>query len=396
MTRPPYLDMPRRIPRPAAWSLFLLAACTDGPPVLIVPAPPPSASVPTEPLGFGGSAGADSAGAAGLGAAGLDAGTAGSSGTAGVGGLPSAGAAGAPPPCSLTGPASLSACEQTKKTPCTSCLCSSPACASAWALCQADDRCEQAAQCLVLGCPSSYCAALVGAAQTTLIPVLDCFALGCAGACSGTAGQGGSGSGGEAGDGGSGTSGQAGLGGTAPAGGEAGEAGASGEAGSAPAGSGGEAGDAGNAGASDGGASAMAGAAPAGNGGEAGDGGKAPGGAGGIGDAWTFDCDAPAQAPSLGACLTSTPQALCNPLQQIPCPAGELCSFTQDDPPTLACVPGESSTPLCAPCDATTPCPSGLVCLNGACARLCCLPEDCGPAALCHPLDLGLGACVLP
>jgi hypothetical protein len=390
MTHPLPFDPLRR---GAPLLLLLLAAslvgCSEGPPQLVLPAPPSGAGSPSVSLGFGGSsAGQAVAGGAGAGGLAGEGGQGGQDGGSG-GALPVAGASGSGDSCPLSGPGALSDCDAPKKNSCSSCLCSAPGCSAAWSACQDDSRCAQAAQCVVLGCPSSLCATLAGAAQIKLLPVLDCVSLGCAGACSGPpgtsgaageAGQGGDGGGGGAGNAGAdggdgGDSGQAGGGGQAGEGGQAGNGGAAGDGGDG--GQGGEAGVGGEGGAA----------------GDSGGGGSGEAGQGGI----PVDCEAPAATSLGGSCLEAGPGVGCDPFLEGACSSpDEVCALapSAEEPSGFLCLPAPEPAALCAPCSPEVPCGGGLACFQGACARLCCSVDDCGPGAQCSPVAFGAGVCL--
>ncbi|MCS6900255.1 MAG: hypothetical protein RMJ98_12185 [Myxococcales bacterium] len=359
---------------------FLLVAwlvgCSNEPPQLVLPLPPSGAGSPPISLGFGGSSASQSDGG-GAGAVGVaeEGGQGGQSSGSG-GALPVAGASGFGGNCPLSGPGVLSDCDEPKKGSCTSCLCSAPGCASAWSTCQDDSRCVQAAQCVVLGCPSSLCATLAGAAQIKLLPVLECVSLGCAGACAGLSGASGSeaGAGGAAGEGGSGRGGD----------GEGGNGGGAGE---------GE----GAAGRGDGGEGGAAGSSAAGAAGESGSGGEG-GGAGEVGlGGFSVDCEALSEAPLDGACLEVTPTIVCDPFLKGSCGGlDKVCTFhpSVEEASGTVCLSTLEPAALCSPCSLEVPCGAGLACFQGTCARLCCSGEDCGPSGQCSPVAFGAGVCL--
>lgn len=374
---------------------FAIAAfnCSDGTPQFVLSPPPSSSNSPSLFAGSGGEAGAPTGGSTGYGGTAGETITGGKAGTGAVGGF-AGGAAGKEGSCPLSGPGQLTNCKTASLGSCTGCLCASPQCADAWNTCQKDSRCEQAAQCLVLGCPSSYCASLAGSAQIQLIPLLNCFALDCAQTCSGVseqAGQGGNEAGGDAGQ--SGQSGEAGQGGNTTAG--AGGNTTAGTGGNATAGEGGDAGEGGQAGEAGetGQASGAGNAQDAGSAGE-----EASAGKTGL-TPQSVDCNAPLTSPSKGDCISGGTEVNCNPITGIPCSSElqKVCSWgASDSPQTLACVPQTSGAPLCGVCDEITPCKAGLACYQGQCAKVCCSEGDCGPSAICTLVAFGAGVCLAP
>ncbi len=102
--------------------------------------------------------------------------------------------------------------------------------------------------------------------------------------------------------------------------------------------------------------------------------------------------------PSAGACVSSS--AYCNPLKE-GAPCGEKQCVVNADLGQLKyeCAP-TGEVPACAPCNppAGKNCERGLSCVAGACVRLCCSEQDCGPEGVCAPGILpgsndGLGIC---
>jgi hypothetical protein len=89
-------------------------------------------------------------------------------------------------------------------------------------------------------------------------------------------------------------------------------------------------------------------------------------------------CDAPAQAPSNGSCVTLGGQLQCNPVTNQGCDAssGEACDF---DGQKFICFPPPNDQPLCAACGQSDGwCAPGMTCVEATCARYCCDDGDCG------------------
>lgn len=101
-------------------------------------------------------------------------------------------------------------------------------------------------------------------------------------------------------------------------------------------------------------------------------------------------CDAPADPPSGGSCVTVEGAAECNPVTNAECDdaAGEACDYEAGQ---LRCFPGPNDRALCEACGAGVGnCGPGLSCfqqvtigaggvaVRGTCARTCCDDGDCG------------------
>jgi hypothetical protein len=111
------------------------------------------------------------------------------------------------------------------------------------------------------------------------------------------------------------------------------------------------------------------------------------------GDAPAPSCDAPAVAPSGGACVEVTGPYTCNPVTNAGCnEPGSVCDAADGG---FTCYSGNNEAPLCAPCGPEVGwCAAGLSCL-GPCARYCCDDGDCG-SGFCDKslVDGNIGLCV--
>ncbi|MEZ4311954.1 MAG: hypothetical protein R3F14_28330 [Polyangiaceae bacterium] len=89
-------------------------------------------------------------------------------------------------------------------------------------------------------------------------------------------------------------------------------------------------------------------------------------------------CDAPAMAPSGGACVVLGGAVMCNPVTNEGCDSllGETCDRAGGG---FACQPAPWNKGLCESCAMGDRCGPGLVCSgDGRCARYCCADADCG------------------
>jgi hypothetical protein len=108
-------------------------------------------------------------------------------------------------------------------------------------------------------------------------------------------------------------------------------------------------------------------------------------------------CDAPAIAPSNGACFTNV--GACNPVTGAPCQVGfgESCDI---GPNGFACFASGNDRKICETCDNQGGpfCLATMTCLDdGRCARYCCDDGDCG-TGFCDKADpalagTGVGVC---
>ncbi|NUP12835.1 MAG: hypothetical protein HOW73_42900 [Polyangiaceae bacterium] len=107
-------------------------------------------------------------------------------------------------------------------------------------------------------------------------------------------------------------------------------------------------------------------------------------------------CDAPAVAPSAGACFTPA-KGGCNPVTNDGCDtaAGEACDFGGD---SFQCYPAPNDQALCDECGAAGFCQGTMTCTDanaGQCVRFCCDDGDCG-TGVCDTTLTGttVGLCV--
>lgn len=102
-------------------------------------------------------------------------------------------------------------------------------------------------------------------------------------------------------------------------------------------------------------------------------------------------CDAPATAPSGGACVTLGGEIECNPVSSEGCTgAGYACDVTNSG--GFQCYPPPNENAICAACsEADGFCAAGLTCTGGKCARYCCEDGDCGTGH-CDKTTVALGS----
>jgi hypothetical protein len=175
---------------------------------------------------------------------------------------------------------------------------------------------------------------------------------------------------------------------------------------------------------------------PGGGGAGAAGGSGAAGGAGGTGGTGNgggpvASCNAPAEPPSGGRCVTLTTsgaggagggggtggaggaaggsgsvvEILCNPVTNEPCTAGNACDSAVDMDMNFVgfqCYGGQNTGELCEPCNAQEQefCVGGLACIESKCTRYCCTDADCGEDSECLPAGYDdaspdLGFCIV-
>ena len=102
-------------------------------------------------------------------------------------------------------------------------------------------------------------------------------------------------------------------------------------------------------------------------------------------------------------CTSTRPT--CNPVTNVGCEAGSLCSADSDSNGNLTydcyAPPPANDIALCGVCNADAGCVPGTTCFlvdnAGQCARFCCNDGDCGDGGACDPTQglFGVGLCVV-
>lgn len=101
-------------------------------------------------------------------------------------------------------------------------------------------------------------------------------------------------------------------------------------------------------------------------------------------------CDAPAIAPSGGACVALGGDVACNPVTNAGCSAaiGEACD---GDINGFRCYPPPNDKIMCQACTVGERCGAGMTCVDpGICVRYCCSDADCGSGA-CNENKVPIG-----
>lgn len=106
-------------------------------------------------------------------------------------------------------------------------------------------------------------------------------------------------------------------------------------------------------------------------------------------------CDAPAEAPSAGACVAVGGDVACNPVTSAECKGeGEACDYSDKG---FACYPPPNTAGPCEPCGNAANgayCKPGHTCIQDRCHRYCCDDGDCGPGGLCSKNGGASGVCI--
>ncbi|EYF00978.1 hypothetical protein [Chondromyces apiculatus] len=106
-------------------------------------------------------------------------------------------------------------------------------------------------------------------------------------------------------------------------------------------------------------------------------------------------CDAPADSPSMGACVPQN--AACNPVTNAGCTEeGSACDIAPSG--AFQCFPAPNTQAICEPCSQSVGyCAPGGTCVPGStCARFCCDDGDCGTGTCDKTLlnSTDVGVCV--
>jgi len=109
-----------------------------------------------------------------------------------------------------------------------------------------------------------------------------------------------------------------------------------------------------------------------------------------------LSCDAPPEPQAKGACVSIGGPLDCNPVTNEGCDGNGAACDINGFGFNFACYPDGNVRALCEACGAPNFCQAGLTCVNGTCAKYCCLDADCGSGTCTTGVfgaDPDLGVC---